>query len=60
MDGSDVGALFFILFVFSLGFIGGIASAHLPIDEYNNLKQQCAKDNNIYECVIVAVPKGKE
>ena len=27
---------------------------------YNNLKQQCAKDNNVYECVIVAVPKEGE
>jgi len=27
---------------------------------YADLKEECRKQHNVYECAIVAVPKGKE
>ena len=46
-----------ITVIFMLGIAAGI---NIKTERYNSIKQQCAKDNNVYECVIVAVPKEGE
>ena len=51
-----------ILILCALGFVAIIAFLGASINQtrYNVLKKQCARDNNVYECVIVAVPKEGE
>lgn len=49
----------FMLVVLALSFVATIALIGASINQYrfNEMKRQCAKQHNVYECVIVAVPK---
>ena len=55
IDEYSVAAL--VICLLAIIFLCGMSVGEM---HYENLKQQCARQNNVYECVIVAVPKEGE